>query len=70
MQWVPVTDGLPEENKYVDILIDGKIRRTNCLHRNGTFYLNVYMEQAKNVTHYMDIPLPPGTNTQEVKINE
>ncbi len=39
MEWISVTDRLPEDNEYVDILINGKRRMVDTVFLDNKFYI-------------------------------
>ncbi|MBD1220529.1 DUF551 domain-containing protein [Acinetobacter seifertii] len=65
MEWISVTDRLPEDNEYVDILINGKRRMVDTVFLDNKFYIfppfakEQWVEVKNNVTHWMPLPEPP-----------
>jgi hypothetical protein len=65
MEWISVEERLPEDNEYVDILINGKRRMVDTVFLDNKFYIfppfakEQWVEVKNNVTHWMPLPEPP-----------
>jgi len=65
MSWINVEHKKPEDNDYVDILINSKRRIVDVVFMEGKFYVfppyskDLWHEIKNNVTHWMPLPEPP-----------
>jgi hypothetical protein len=61
-EWISVKDQMPENRQYVDILVDGRYRKTDYEYEgDGVFYEDNYdiTYSVGSVTHWMPLPKPP-----------
>ena len=65
MSWISVDDKLPEDNDYVDILINSKRRIVDAVFMEDKFYIfppyskDPWSEIKNTVTHWQPLPEPP-----------
>lgn len=57
MNWIPVTQRLPESGKRVIVCRGDKVEQGVYLGVNG--WWKVYGTNTKSVTHWMEFPAPP-----------
>jgi hypothetical protein len=69
MEWIKVTDKLPENKKTV-LFSDSEEVYVGYLDTNNNWYEFIYSEDGdwiKYVTHWMPLPKPPVQLTKELK---
>jgi len=68
-EWISVDDELPENITTIDLLINAKRRRIDCVFMNGKFYVTPnsgdWVEIKNTVTHWMIAP-PLPTPLKEI----
>ena len=67
MQWIPVTERLPDAFKHVLVNIPGMTPHPTVqeafLEKNGMWYSNGFRYSAEEITHWMRLPEPPKGET-------
>ncbi len=61
-EWISVKEKMPEKRQYVDILVDGRWRRTDYEYEgDGIFYEDNHdiTYSVGSVTHWMPLPEQP-----------